>query len=523
LDESLRKVEKLRALLDVGRAFAQELSPEALLQLVVDKTSDILDADRATLLLLDRERGELWSRVAEDLEIDEIRFPMHLGLEGCVASTGEILNVPDAYEDPRAYLEIDRLTGFRTRSILCAPVKDGDGTIIGVLEAINKKDGDFAKEDEEYIAILAAQVAAALKNAELFEELCVLKNYNESILRSMGTAVISVDPEGVIRTLNPAAVRLFDLQEMGWCALSLIQLLEDGKNQLLADAVGRAVLRGEEYTGYNLRYTSMRGRQLDLNIRVMPLFDDEGECHGSVLVADDISKEQRLVNSFCRYMEREVVDRVLKDIDAPRLGGTRQSVTILFSDIRGYSSMSERMTAEEVAAMLNEYFSRMVKQIFRYEGMLDKYIGDAIMAVFGAPIGREDDALRAVQAAVAMRRELSCYNDEREAAGRPPIEIGIGLSSGEALCGNIGSIDRLDYTVIGDVVNVASRLEGLTKDYRCKILISDGVYEAVRTRIPCIELGLEQVKGRTEPVRVYGIDEEWIRASTAQLSPGALI
>lgn len=376
---------------------------------------------------------------------------------------GETVNVPDAYEDPRAYLEIDRLTGYRTHSLLCAPVKDGDGTMIGVLEAINKKAGRFTKEDEEYIAILSTQIATALKNAELFEELCVLKNYNESVLRSMGTAVISVDPEGEIRTINTAVLNIFDLDESDWCGLSLIRLLDEGKNQLLAESVKRAVLKGEEYIGYNLRYTSRKGTQLDLNVRVMPLFDDEGECHGSVLVADDISEGQRLVNNFCRYMEREVVDRVLKDKDAPALGEIRQPVTILFSDIRGYSSMSERMAAEEVAAMLNEYFSRMVKQIFRYEGMLDKYIGDAIMAVFGAPVGREDDALRAEQAAVAMRRELSRYNEERKAAGQPSIEIGIGISSGEALCGNIGSVDRVDYTVIGDVVNVASHLEGLTR------------------------------------------------------------
>jgi hypothetical protein len=157
--------------------------------------------------------------------------------------------------------------------------------------------------------------------------------------------------------------------------------------------------------------------------------------------------------------------------------------------------------------MLNEYFTRMMEPVFRYEGMLDKFIGDAMMAVFGAPVPRKDDAERAVMAALEMRRILSRYNRLRISRGMEPIQTGIGITKGEAITGNIGSEQRMDYTVIGDTVNVASRLESLTKNYEYKILINDQVYEDIKDRVPCVDLGFAQVKGKGEGVHIYGVLE----------------
>jgi adenylate cyclase len=512
---SARQNERLRALLEVGCAFSRELSPDALLQLVIAKTTEILDADRSTLLLIDRDRGELWSRIAEDLEISEIRFPVGLGLEGHVVATGETINLPNAYDDARFNRDVDRRTGYRTRSILCMPVRGDDGAIVGVIEALNKRTEIFDAEDEVFMAFLARQASIALKNAYLVEELAALKCYNEGILHSMGTAVITVGPDGRVKTVNPAAVRVFGLDELRSQGATLSELLNGEKNRKLVETICRALPEEKVYTGYRLEYHTRVGEMVHINLRMVPLVDTDGRNHGFVLVADDISKEQRLVNTFCRYMEREVVEQVLAHPELPNLRGIKQGVTVLFSDIRSYTSITERSTAEEVAAMLNDYFSRMVKQVFRFGGMLDKYIGDAIMAVFGAPIGGEDDALRAALAAVAMRRELWRYNEERLTSGKGPIEIGIGLGTGEAICGNIGSEDRVDYTVIGDVVNVASRLEGLTKLHDCKILINEGMHDAISGIIPCVDLGLDEVKGHTGAIRVFGIADDWIRGDGA--------
>ncbi|MBI3965784.1 MAG: adenylate/guanylate cyclase domain-containing protein, partial [Chloroflexi bacterium] len=243
--------------------------------------------------------------------------------------------------------------------------------------------------------------------------------------------------------------------------------------------------------------------------------DPERRPLGVVLVAQDITQEQRLMGTLCRYVTREVAEQILQNKDSLKLGGSKREVTVLFSDIRGFTTISEIYSAEEIVQLLNEYFTRMVNVIFKHEGTLDKFIGDAIMAVFGAPIVHDDDPVRAVRSAIEMRKELFRYNEERIARGELAIETGIGICHGEALSGNIGSDMRMDYTVIGDAVNVASRLEGLTKTYDCKILFSESVYEDVKDVIPCIDLGYDKVKGRGAAVRLYGVPESVILAEHA--------
>jgi signal transduction histidine kinase len=162
---------RLRILLDVIKAISAETDFDRLLQLIMEETNRAMDADRSTLFLVDAGRGELWSRVALGLEHQEIRFKSHLGIAGHVATSGEVLNIPEAYEDPRFNQEVDKKTGYRTRSILCIPVRNKPGTIIGVLQVLNKKSGAFSAADEEMLDALASQAAIALENAKLYEEL----------------------------------------------------------------------------------------------------------------------------------------------------------------------------------------------------------------------------------------------------------------------------------------------------------------------------------------------------------------
>src|SRR5260370_33780775 len=149
----------------------------------------------------------------------------------------------------------------------------------------------------------------------------------------------------------------------------------------------------------------------------------------------------------------------------------------------------------------------MMEPIFKYDGMLDKFIGDARTALFGAPVPRDDDAVCAVMAAMEMREALRRFNRYRSFQGHAPIEIGIGITKGEVISGNIGSEQRMNYTVIGDTVNVASRVEGLTKNYECKVLINETVYMEVRDKVACIDLGFAQVKGKGDTVHIYGIPD----------------
>jgi adenylate cyclase len=221
-------------------------------------------------------------------------------------------------------------------------------------------------------------------------------------------------------------------------------------------------------------------------------------------MVDGLKERDKLRTTFGKYMTQTVIEHLMNG--KVQLGGETLTVTILFSDIRGFTTISEEMNdAQALVGLLNEYFTEMVSIIIREDGVVDKYIGDAIMAVFGAPVSRPDDAVRAVRAAVCMRRALADLNVRLALRGVSPLRTGIGIHTGEVVAGNIGSEQRMEYTVIGDAVNLASRLETSTKELQVDVLISESTFELVKNTCETRAIGPITVKGRSEPVMTYEV------------------
>lgn len=207
---------------------------------------------------------------------------------------------------------------------------------------------------------------------------------------------------------------------------------------------------------------------------------------------------------FSSYVSKRIVDELIKDPDKARLGGERKEITVLFSDIRGFTSFSEKHQPEEVVSILNEYLDAMTDIIFDYDGTLDKFIGDAIMAFWGAPVDQPDHAERAVRCALAMGRKLKELQDKWAAEGKPVLDSGIGINTGEMVVGNMGAEGRkMDYTVIGDHVNLGARVESLTRQYNSHIIITEFTYAKVAHIVETNKLGTVTVKGKERPVVIY--------------------
>ncbi len=223
-------------------------------------------------------------------------------------------------------------------------------------------------------------------------------------------------------------------------------------------------------------------------------------------VAVEEKEKRKIRNVFSKYVSKNIVDELLKT-EGLKLGGEKREITILFSDIRGFTSMSEKMRPEEVVGLLNEYLTAMTDIIFEHKGTLDKFIGDAVMALYGTPRHYRDHALRAVKAAAAMQSKLGELNKKWEGEGKPPLKIGVGINSGEVIAGNMGSLKRMEYTVIGDSVNLASRLESLNKELGTEILVSESTYEKVKGKVKAEKHTDVRVKGKQEILNVYEIKE----------------
>lgn len=501
--ERMRKSrEQEMEFLDIVADVTSELELGTLLQRVMGEATRMLGAERSTLFLNDEKTGELFSRVAQGDSIGEIRLPNHLGIAGTVFTTGETVNIPYAYADLRFNPSFDKKTGYFTRSILCVPVINKDGKTIGVTQVLNKRGGPFNDEDESRLKAFTAQVAIALENAKLFDDVQNMKNYNESMLQSMSSGVATLDEDGNIITCNSAGQRIMKVREQDIVDRPASEFFT-GRNAWVMDKINRV---GETQSAEMVVDAEMEfeGEVLSVNLTVLPLVSGDSKKLGTLVMLEDISSEKRMKSTMSRYMDPGLADQLLAG-DDDILGGKSTTATVLFSDVRGFTTLTEELGAQGTVALLNEYFTIMVECIQRQGGMLDKFIGDAIMAAFGIPIGNEDDEDRAVRAAVSMISELRKWNAKRSNSGQMTVDMGIGLNTDVVVSGNIGSPKRMDYTIIGDGVNLAARLESACKQYAARILISENTYKKLRGTYRIRDIDEVVVKGKTEPVSIYEV------------------
>ena len=496
--ESLREEQ---AILEVTQDLAGELLLEVLIGRIMTATTQLLGAERASLFVYDEKTDELFTLYADGMGTRQIRVPTGAGIAGAVFTTGKTENISDPYADARFNREIDVATGFTTRSILAVPITNKAGARIGVAEALNRRGGMFTSKDEARLKAFAAQVAVSLENAKLFDDVLAMKNYNESILKSTSNGIVTLDAEGAIVTANDAAVAVLGRPRdelLGQPA----QVLFDGPNTWVMDSLAKTQASGETALAVDAELTRANGGVSTVNLTAMPLIDAADARIGSMLVLEDITEEKRVRSTMSRYMSKEVADQLLEGGDL-ELGGKEQTVTVMFTDVRSFTTMAEALGPRETVSLLNEYFTEMVDVIFQHGGILDKYIGDGMMALFGAPFVSPGDADNALAAADQMMVRLVGLNTRRGMAGQPPLDIGIGFATGAGVIGNIGSVRRMEYTAIGDCVNIASRLEGATKQYGAKVLLSEMTVRDLKGPSTLREVDLIRVRGKDRPVAVY--------------------
>lgn len=504
-ERSRAQAAKEMEFVDLVADITSEIDLDALLLRVMTEATMMLDAERSTLFLHDTRASELIARVAEGNDgVGEIRFPDSVGIAGTVFTSGETINIPHAYADLRFNPSFDTQTGFFTRSILCVPLVNKAGETIGATQALNKRGGPFTVGDEQRLRAFTAQVAIALENAKLFDDVQRVKNYNDAVLQSMTNGVVTLDNEGGIVTCNAAGAEILEYPKDQIVGRSVHDLFVKNPGILalvetvMATSESVSLMDVDIHTGNN-----GDGQTVSVNVTGVPLRIGAKD-EGTILLLENISSEKRVRSTMARYMDPALADRLVRggeDI----LGGTSAVVTLLFSDIRGFTTLTEELGPQATVSMLNEYFTLMVECIQQEGGMLDKFIGDAIMAAFGLPQPELDDPDRAVRTAVAMIRSLNEWNVARLSDGKPPIGMGVGINTDAVIAGNIGSPKRMDFTMIGDGVNLAARLESACKQYNAQILISDFTHRQLNGVYRSREVDRVVVKGKTEPVAVHEV------------------
>ncbi len=499
----------LQALARIGSLVNSSLEVDEVLQVVMDTIIRLTGAERG-FLMLKNGHDELAMRIARNWEqesIDPSEFAISHTVINRVAGDGQPVLTTNAQEDPR-FTGQNSIVNYNLRSILCVPLKVKD-SLIGVIYADNRiRSGLFTQKDLVLLTAFADQAAVSLENARLFvsvrdalAQTTEIKNLMDNVFSSIASGVLTADLNERILMCNQAAEQILGHTSSELVGQEILQILAPIASTLKTQF--RKVLKSDRaIQGLEASPTLQDRGQVVLRFNISPLKDGQHTTQGLAIVLEDLTEKKKLEAQRSLF-ERMVSPQVIEQLDPNqlRLGGHRAEITVLFADIRGFTSFSEKVSPEQLVMVLNEYLAAAADEVLKEEGTIDKFLGDAVMAWFNAPIAQPDHTLRAIRAAWGIRKALTALHARLPASSH--LSFGVGIHLGEAVLGLIGTERRLDYTAIGDCVNTAKRIQENSDPGQ--ILISQPVLEVVREHIRFEAVEPIQAKGKRDPLQVYEV------------------
>ena len=515
-----RERNELETLYSIARVLNSTLEFDEVLRLVMDQVISVVNAERGFLMLVNPATHELEFTIARDKRmrtIDESAFKISRSTVNRVVRTRESLLTDDAQIDAALKAQ-ESIMAYGIRSIMCAPLVVRDNCIGAVYVDSRINANLFVPKHRELLLAFCHQAAIAIDNARLFADLTKTirkvnedKQYMDNIFASIANGVITTDSSGIVTTFNDAAAKILRINPKSAVGRHYQEVFSERPQAGLCELLQNARIYHEHGTMVTNSVDCVipGAGEVNLNLYVSALRDTQNALIGTALVIDDRTEIKRseaqakeIRRIFERYVHPKVVQQLIKDPMALNLGGETKEISVVFADIRGYTRLSERLAPEQMMNLLNSYLEIMVKEIWDEEGTLTAFIGDALMAIFNAPLPQDDHALRAVRAAWKMRLAVQKYQQNQPQ--EIPIAFGFGVNTGLGVVGNLGSQGRLqNYTAIGDAVNVAARLQQNTLDNN--ILLNHSTFLQVRQHVIASRLPPMNVKNKTAPLDVWSL------------------
>jgi len=514
---------ELDELIRAGSLLARELNFKSLVSTLVEQTADITRSDLCALYLY-TEPEKSRSDLVMSYRRGRYSVPSRLSAESELVSFVGECDESVVLLERRASPFLDILLHPFMQSGIALPLSVPNSSV-GILILNSRNALFFDKSRLHFLDSLVRIASGMLHNARLFQEMRdylrrieQLERYQQGIFSSMTNLLVTTDENGRIRYFNERAGERMRL-EQNHIGRSFSDLFSDALDRKILRAVEKTGATGKELLGVEGIYRG-EGGEMDFALNVSPLKGKRGRFEGLTFVFTDqtrerelrqqmesVVEERRLIKDmFSRYLSNEVLNALIESPEMTQLGGAKRVATVFFADIRGYTSFSEGREPEYIVKVLNEYFNEAVEIVLKHRGYIDKFIGDCIMAAFGVPLQTEEqDAVSAVSCALEIqecvrREERSFFRGE---ASR--LRIGIGMNTGPLVAGNLGGFQRQDYTVIGDTVNIAARLEGVAK--AGEVIITQTTRDFLGDHFRLEKKKPVSVKGKAKPIPIYAVKE----------------
>jgi PAS domain S-box-containing protein len=499
----------LLALANIGQIVNSSLEIDEVLRIVMDNIVKLTRAERGFLMLRD-ESGQMSTRLGRNWEQESIKSgeaATSRTIVQRVIDSGKPVITTNAQEDQR-FSGQESIMMLNLRSILCVPLKVKND-LIGVIYADNRiRTGIFAETERDLLVAFANQAAVAIENARLFSslkqtlaEVTGLKNLMDNVFASIASGVITADISNQITLANRAAQAILGHASTDIIGRSLDEALAAVSKEL-RPRLEEVRQSDKPIVDLEINHKNPDGDDVAWRFNLSPLKDAGQKTQGVAIVLDDMTERKKL-EAQRRLLERMVSPAILDQIDpnSLQIGGKKVDITILFADIRGFTSYSEKQSPENLVAVLNRYLAAAAEAVLEHEGTVDKFLGDAIMAWYNAPVPQPDHSLRAVKTALSIRDAIAKLHAELPQEAH--LDFGVGIHYGEAILGWIGTEKRLEFTAISDSINTAKRIqENASKN---QILISKEAYERVSEWVDAVPYAPLIVKGKTQPIDVYEV------------------